>query len=180
MAQAQFKYLIDSVQRCLVDYIEWQEIEIVRLGEEVWEAGLRLRPQDIEDYPIKYEAKMDPALPQNLIFNAQLYMDAHRNGFGTEDWVYEKGFQEEQPENLIRGRILERAQKALTEVMIEDAMPTYRHPAADPACRRGRGRRQRPRRRQRKPTELAQSTWPGWSATGLERRASKRLVAAAR
>ncbi len=122
MAQAQFKYLIDSVQRCLVDYIEWQEQEIVRLGEDVWEAGLRLRPQDIEDYPVKYEVKMDPALPQNLIANAQLYMDAHGRGFGTEDWVYEKGFQEEQPESLIRGRILETAQKALTQVMVEDAM----------------------------------------------------------
>jgi hypothetical protein len=122
MAQAQFKYLIDSIQRAIVDYIEWMEQEIVRLGEDVWIGGLRLRPKDIEEYPVQYSVKMDPALPQNMVQNAQLYMDAHQRGFGTEDWVYEKGFQEEQPESLQRGRILELAQRQIMPIMITDAL----------------------------------------------------------
>lgn len=125
MAKSQFEYLIESYGDCLVSLIEWLEGQLVtRARQEIWVGELSLRPKDVEEFPATIEVDIDPLLPQNLIAEGQFYDRMHTQGHIDRRYFLEKGLRIDQPEAMIRSRMLQDLQELMKPVLYEDVLQT--------------------------------------------------------
>ena len=123
MAKSQFQYLLDSYSGCLAELLEWLEGQLVtRARQEIWVGDVSLKPQDVKDFPAIIEVDVEPLLPQNLISEGQFYDRMHARGHITRRTVLERGLRNEQPEDEIRGRMLEDLQEMLKPTLYADVL----------------------------------------------------------
>jgi hypothetical protein len=78
----------------------------------------------VKEYPATIEVDIDPLLPQNLIAEGQFYDRMHMQGHITEPYFLEKGLRIDQPEAMIRARMLEDLQEMMKPVLYEDVLQT--------------------------------------------------------
>jgi hypothetical protein len=125
MARSQFQYLLDNFANTLEDLIIWLEEQIVRRArQEVFVYDQSLKPSDIRPWPAVIEVDVEPQLPQNLVQIGQFYDRMHSQGHITRRMVLEKGMKEEQPETIMRDRMLEDIQQLLTPILYQDVLQT--------------------------------------------------------
>lgn len=125
MAKSQFEYLIESYGDCLVSLIEWLEGQLVtRARQEIWVGDASLRPSDVRDWPATIEVNIDPLLPQNLIAEGQFYDRMHTQRHITRRTFLEKGLRIDQPEDEMRGTMLEDLQELLKPILYQDVLRT--------------------------------------------------------
>lgn len=125
MAKSQFEYLIESYGDCLVSLIEWLEGQLVtRARQEIWVGDMSLKPKDVQEYPATIEVNVDPLLPQNLIAEGQFYDRMHTQGHITRRYFLEKGLRIDQPEPMVKARMLEDLQEMMKPILYEDVLTT--------------------------------------------------------
>lgn len=123
MARSMFEYLVQNYSISLARLISWLETQVVqRVRETVFIDERELSIKDIEEYPVEWTVAPKPMLPQNLIAEGQFYMLAHDKGHVPQRVVLEKGFNQEQPGEWIRERILEDIEKMLLPVLYKDVL----------------------------------------------------------
>lgn len=125
MAKSQFEYLIKSYSGCLINLIEWLEGQLVsRVRQEIWVGDMSLRPKDVQEWPATIEVNIDPLLPQNLIAEGQFYDRMHTQGHIDRRYFLEKGLRVDQPEAMMRRRMLEDLQTMMLPLLYEDVLTT--------------------------------------------------------
>ncbi|KKM57998.1 hypothetical protein LCGC14_1550020, partial [marine sediment metagenome] len=125
MAKSQFEYLIESYSGCLIDLIEWLEGQLVsRVRQEIWLGDLSLKPKDVQEWPATIEVNIDPLLPQNLIAEGQFYDRMHTQGHIDRRYFLEKGLRVDQPEAMMRRRMLEDLQQMMLPMLYQDVLTT--------------------------------------------------------
>ncbi len=125
MAKSQFEYLIESYSNCLIELIEWLESQTVsRARQEIWEGEMSLIPKDIKEWPATIEVNIDPLLPQNLIAEGQFYDRMHTQGHIDRRYFLEKGLRVDQPEAMMRRRMLEDLQQMMLPMLYQDVLTT--------------------------------------------------------
>ncbi len=125
MAKSQFEYLIESYSGCLINLIEWLEGQLVsRVRQEIWVGDLSLKPKDVQEWPATIEVDIDPLLPQNLIAEGQFYDRMHTQGHIDRRYFLEKGLRVDQPEAMIRRRMLEDLQTMMLPMLYQDVLQT--------------------------------------------------------
>ena len=122
MAKAQFKYLLDSYQNCMIELVKWLEFCLVHhVKQEIWCNDESLSPEDVKDWPATIEITIEPDLPQNLIAEGSFWDRMHMQGHVTRKTVLEN-LGKEQPEEEEYERMLENLQTALMPILMQDVI----------------------------------------------------------
>lgn len=123
MAKSQFEYLIESYGDCLVSLIEWLEGQLVtRARQEIWIGDMSLTPKMVKEWPVTVEVNIDPLLPQNLIAEGQFYDRMHTQGHIDRRYFLEKGLRVDQPEAMMRARMLQDIQEMMKPILYQDVL----------------------------------------------------------
>lgn len=123
MAMTQFKYMVQSYAYCVENVVKWCEYLLqFCIKQQIWVDDYDLFPKDIEKWPARVVVEVKAELPQSLIQEGQFYMDAYLKGFQSKRQALEKGFNDNQPADTIRERMLDMAKEKLLPMLIEDAI----------------------------------------------------------
>lgn len=123
MAKSMFKYIVDSLQACLSDFIRWHEWLIVnKIKQEVWCGPYSLSPADIADWPVDISVELKPNLPQNLIAEGEFWERQREAGNVSRRFVREVGLGIEQPDEMQDEVDFEQAYESLKPYLNMDVL----------------------------------------------------------
>lgn len=123
IAQSKYSYIIQSTQNCLSAFFEYQEDLIqYNIQQECWCGGVSLSPTDIAAWPAKIKVEFKPKLPQNLIAEGQFWEAMRSVGNVSRRYTREVGLNIENPDEMDKEVMLEKAQEQLVQFILQDVL----------------------------------------------------------